>query len=63
MVVDKSLLDKDLLPLLTDEPTMLPAWDPMGSLASVGRQEHQPQDGEGGSRGRAGNVADPRCRI
>ncbi|CAM9602859.1 unnamed protein product, partial [Hapterophycus canaliculatus] len=36
VVVNKSLLEKRLLSLLTDEPTMLPAWDPMGSLAAVG---------------------------
>ncbi|CAM9579888.1 unnamed protein product, partial [Ectocarpus fasciculatus] len=54
VVVNKSLLDKDLLPLLTDEPTMLPAWDPMGSLASVGRQEHQHQQEGGGGVGGGG---------
>jgi len=60
VVVNKSLLDKSLLPLLTDEPTMLPAWDPMGSLAAVGRQQQQQhqQEHPGGSE-----ATDPRCRI
>lgn len=58
VVVNKDLLDKSLLPLLTDEPTMLPAWDPMGSLAAVGRQQpHQPVVAGQGS------AMDPRCRI
>lgn len=57
VVVHKSLLDKSLLPLLKDEPTMLPAWDPMGSLAAVGRQRQQQlmEAGQG--------AMDPRCRI
>ncbi len=65
VVVNKSLLDKSLLPLLADEPTMLPAWDPMGSLAAVGRQQHQQHQQQhpgSGSRG-GGEATDPRCRI
>lgn len=56
VVVNKSILDDSLLPLLTDEPTMLPAWDPMGSLATV-RPEAE--------RGLAGEGLDDlkRCRI
>ena len=38
IVVNKGILDKSILPLLTVEPTMLPAWDPMGSLASFGEE-------------------------
>lgn len=37
VVVDRKIMEKKLLPLLSDKPTMLPAWDPMGSLAMVGR--------------------------
>ncbi|CAN0177910.1 unnamed protein product, partial [Phaeothamnion confervicola] len=33
VVVRKDALDEKLLPLLTDEPIVLPPWDPMGSLA------------------------------
>jgi bleomycin hydrolase len=29
----KSMLPADLLPALEEEPTVLPAWDPMGALA------------------------------
>ncbi|CAM9135594.1 unnamed protein product [Pylaiella littoralis] len=61
VVVNKNLLDKSLLPLLTDEPTMLPAWDPMGSLATVGTQK-EPSPG-GGAWGGQGFAVDPRCRI
>lgn len=60
VVVHKSLLDKSLLPLLADEPTMLPAWDPMGSLAAVGRQ-HQQQQQQPAEAGQG--AMDPRCRI
>ncbi|CAN0025704.1 unnamed protein product [Scytosiphon promiscuus] len=58
VVVNKNLLEKRLLPLLTDEPTMLPAWDPMGSLAAVGRQPEEAK-----VRGEQEADADPRCRI
>ena len=33
VVVDQSLLPKDVLSLLDQEPIVLPAWDPMGALA------------------------------
>lgn len=56
--MDRGILDKSLQRLLTDEPTMLPAWDPMGSLATVGREP------DGASRGQ-GCVFDSaaRCRM
>lgn len=59
VVVDKSILDKRLLPLLTDTPVMLPAWDPMGSLATVGKELG------GGVRAQGANATDAlaRCRI
>lgn len=34
VVVDKKLLSPDVLDVMQQEPTVLPAWDPMGSLAS-----------------------------
>lgn len=34
VVVDKKFLSSDVLDVLQQEPTVLPAWDPMGSLAS-----------------------------
>ncbi|XP_054714125.1 bleomycin hydrolase-like [Uloborus diversus] len=34
VVVDKQYVSKDILELLKMEPKMLPAWDPMGALAS-----------------------------
>lgn len=58
VVVDKDILDRALLPLLTDTPVMLPAWDPMGSLASVGKG---PSDGEREQGGAIDALA--RCRI
>ena len=33
IVVDSTDVDQALLPLLKEEPTVLPAWDPMGALA------------------------------
>lgn len=33
VVIDKKFLPADLLELLKVKPTVLPAWDPMGSLA------------------------------
>jgi bleomycin hydrolase len=35
IVVHKRVLDQALLPVLDSEPTALPPWDPMGSLATV----------------------------
>eukprot|EP01083_Nonionella_stella_P020707 57449_1 len=35
LAVPKSKLTKDLLDVLEQEPTVLPAWDPMGSLAMI----------------------------
>lgn len=34
IVVDKKFLLPDVLDVMQQEPTALPAWDPMGSLAS-----------------------------
>lgn len=34
IVVDKKFLHPDVLDVMQQEPTALPAWDPMGSLAS-----------------------------
>ena len=34
VVVDKELLTEDILSILDTEPIVLPAWDPMGALAS-----------------------------
>ena len=34
VVVSKKVLDKDTLDILKQEPIVLPAWDPMGALAS-----------------------------
>lgn len=34
VVVDKKFLPSDVLDVMQQEPTTLPAWDPMGSLAS-----------------------------
>ncbi|XP_003968294.1 bleomycin hydrolase [Takifugu rubripes] len=34
VVVDKKFLSPDVLDVMQQEPTVLPAWDPMGSLAS-----------------------------
>lgn len=34
IVVDKKFLPSDVLDVMQQEPTALPAWDPMGSLAS-----------------------------
>ena len=33
VVVDKKYLSDDVIELLKQEPLVLPAWDPMGSLA------------------------------
>jgi len=33
VVVDKSLVDPEVLSVFQQEPTVLPAWDPMGTLA------------------------------
>jgi len=33
VVISKKLLSPEILAVLDQEPTVLPAWDPMGSLA------------------------------
>jgi bleomycin hydrolase len=33
VVVDKKYCSKEVLDVYTQEPVVLPAWDPMGSLA------------------------------
>ena len=33
LVVDKSLVPPEVLEVFQQEPTVLPAWDPMGTLA------------------------------
>ncbi len=33
LVVDKQFVPDDVLAVLEQEPTVLPAWDPMGTLA------------------------------
>lgn len=33
VVVDKQYVPKEVLEILSKEPKVLPAWDPMGSLA------------------------------
>ena len=35
VVVDKKYVDAELLKLLEGQPTSLPPWDPMGSLAAA----------------------------
>ena len=34
VVVDKKYCSQEVLDVYTKEPVLLPAWDPMGSLAS-----------------------------
>lgn len=58
VVVNKDILDPGLLPLLSDTPVMLPAWDPMGSLAAVGKEP-----GGGGREQGGATDALARCRI
>lgn len=59
----KSVLDSSLLPLLEDEPGMLPAWDPMGSLACVGREKVGLSPGASGEKEMLTIEALARCRI
>lgn len=33
VVIDKSLVSKEILEYVKQEPIVLPAWDPMGALA------------------------------
>lgn len=42
VVVDKKYVPADILAVLKQEPVVLPAWDPMGSLACVvcGKDDH-----------------------
>ena len=42
LVVDKKYVPADILSVLKQEPVVLPAWDPMGSLACVvcGKDDH-----------------------
>lgn len=34
VVVDKSIVPKEVLQVFTQNPVVLPAWDPMGTLAN-----------------------------
>lgn len=35
IVVDKSIVPKEVLDVFQQDPIVLPAWDPMGTLAQV----------------------------
>lgn len=35
IVVDKSIVPKEVLDVFQQDPIVLPAWDPMGNLAQV----------------------------
>lgn len=63
IVVTKSILDTSLVSLLGEEPTMLPAWDPMGSLACVGREPSGLSLAAGEGREALAGYALSRCRI
>ena len=42
VVVDKKYVPADIMAVLKQDPVVLPAWDPMGSLACIvcGKDEH-----------------------
>ena len=41
VVVDKRFVPEEILQICNVEPTVLPAWDPMGNLASIFRNQNQ----------------------
>ena len=41
IVVDKKFVPEDILLVLDEKPTVLPAWDPMGNLAAIFKDEQQ----------------------